>query len=179
MRGLVQVVQRVARRVQMLFGRGLVRAVRTEGGRQLVQASILAGETRSNLEHPQEYGFASVPLPGTEVLIAFRSGNRDDGVVIASADRRTRPSDLERGEVALYHASGSRVLLRANGDVVVESATQVVLSTPSTRIEGDLEVTGDVTDQAESGGLSMATMRALYNVHSHPSGSPATPQMGA
>jgi phage baseplate assembly protein V len=161
----------------MLLGRGVVRATESKDGRSLLQVSLMRNEQRSAVEHVQEYGFASRPPIGTEAVVLFAGGNRDHGVVIATADRRSRPP-LAPAEVAIYHPSGSRVLLRSDGTVLVESATQVTLSTPTVRVEGDLVVTGNVTDKVEAGGLSMLAMRTIYNAHSHPGGV-VTPKMEA
>lgn len=174
---LRQALRAFGRRVQMLLGRGVVRATESKSGRSLLQVALMRDELRSGVEHLQEYGFASRPPVGAEVVVLFAGGNRDHGVVIASGDRRTRPNLLAPSEVAIYHPSGSQVLLRSDGSVLVSSATQVVLDTPSVRVQGDLVVTGEVTDRVETGGLSMHSMRSIFNVHSHPGGV-VTPKMG-
>lgn len=89
------------RRLRSLFARGVVRHSDVQAGLARSQAEFLKGETR-RVETPQGYGFASVPLAGSEVFAVFANGERDAGVALAFDDRRYRPKDLASGEVSLY-----------------------------------------------------------------------------
>jgi phage baseplate assembly protein V len=91
----------IDRRLRSLFARGVVRHSDVQAGLARSQAEFLKGETR-RVETPQGYGFASVPLEGSEVFAVFANGERDAGVALAYDDRRRRPKDLAPGEVALY-----------------------------------------------------------------------------
>jgi len=57
----------------------------------------------------------------------------------------------------------------------------VTATVPLFRIEGNLEVTGDITDHIDATGQSMAAMRSTYNGHTHPGdsgGTTGTPNQG-
>ena len=81
----------------MSFLRGATTALRFAK-----RAEFFDGELR-RVELPQGYGFASVPLPGSEVLAVFNNGQRDDGVALAFDDGRYRGklAFLKDGEDAL------------------------------------------------------------------------------
>ena len=53
-----------------------------------------------------QFGLASIPLEGAEGLAIFPGGDRSQGFVIATEDRRLRPS-LGQGETALYSAENT------------------------------------------------------------------------
>ena len=160
--------------VRNLISRGLVALVNAAGRAQRVQVRLLAGEVKDNVEHLEPFGFTSHPLPGAEHVTLFPNGDRSHAVTIVIADRRYRLQALPAGGVALYDASGSAVTLSADGEISVQCATRVRLVAPLVVVEGDLQVTGNVTaagNIADQGGAkSMAGMRADYNAHRHGGG---------
>lgn len=135
----------ILNRLANLISRVVLSRVDDSKKMQLVQLTALDSETRENVERVQNYGFTSVPKPGAEGVAVFVGGYRDHGLVVAVDDRRYRPTGLQAGEVAVYADSGSRVLLKANGDVEI---------TPGS---GLVKVTGDV----QADGISLKT-------HTHP-----------
>jgi len=62
----------------------------------------LDGETITNMERFQEYGFETYPLLNSEVFAIFLNGNRDHGIALCVHDRRYRPKTLVEGEVMVY-----------------------------------------------------------------------------
>lgn len=114
---------------------------------QVVQIGMLEDEVRSDLERIQQFGLTSVPQANAEAVAIFVGGRRDHGFVVAVDDRRYRPTGLQPGEVALYDASGSLVLLKANGDIELTPKSGVV------------KVIGDVV----AGSISLQN-------HTHPPG---------
>lgn len=142
---------------------------------QEVQISIQKDEVR-NAQRFQEYGFCSVPLTNAEGIAIFAGGFRDRPFVIATEDRRYKPTTWLDGEVGLYAFEGDYVRLK-NGrivevvsgvkvdvtapDVVVHASTKVRLETPM------LEVTGEIKDRCDSDGKTMEQMRNVYNSHTH------------
>lgn len=158
----------LARRVRLGFSRGVVRIISDGGGLQLIQASLMANETRSNLERLQEYGFTSVPLPGAEAAVIFVGGNRDHGLVIAVDDRRYRLKPLEGGEVALYTDEGDYVKLGRGREIEVNTQVCRIIATDMVRMETpELRVTGDIIDQCDTNGDTVHGMREIYNIHTH------------
>src|SRR6476619_6063568 len=88
-------------RLQLMFARGIVRHVDVARGLAQAQAEFLQGEVR-RVELPQQFGFSSSPLPGSEVFGVFPSGERSAGVALGFDDRAQRPKNLKAGEVMLY-----------------------------------------------------------------------------
>lgn len=161
------------RRVHSMIGRGLV--TRVDDGEDLlkIQARLFAGELRDRVHVLGHYGFASSPEAGSEAVVVFLGGGRDNGVAVSVDDRRYRPTDLEPGEVRLYSRFGSTVSLMANGDVRIKAAGVV-------RVESDTAVTGklDASGKVTAGGdvqdgdpaaiaKTMAAMRQAFNTHQH------------
>lgn len=170
LRDVLKLLAPLQRRVMLLVGRAVIRAVDDAGGLQELQAELLRGEVRGRLERFGALGLTAVPLPGAEGVLLFMGGNRDHGVVVAVEDRRHRPSGLAAGETALYHAGGNGtvILLGQDGSITLKPSGGKVRVEGNLEIAGDLAATGDVLDQSAGAGLSMATMRLRYNLHVHP-----------
>lgn len=161
----------LARRVALLVGHGVVRASDDTGRVQRIQASYPhdpAGSARTD-EHFGAFGWTSRPPVGSEVIALFFNGARDHGVIIASENRDLRPTDLEEGEACAYNAHGVRIYLRADGSIEIAAPGGLRVTAPeltlsgTLRVDGDLEVAGDVSD----GAGSMAEIRETYNDHTH------------
>jgi phage baseplate assembly protein V len=143
---LTRAMAPLARRMMLAIGRAVLRAVDDGAGIQRVQVSLLSEETRDDVERFQGYGLSAVPLPGAELVVVSVAGNRDNPVAIALDDRRYRPTGLEPGEVCIYaKTSGQRITLKADGSILVQSPIKVRIEAPTTEIQGNVTVTGDVT----------------------------------
>lgn len=124
--GFAKLVRPFKLRLSNLISRGVVKRTNDDPGIQEVQAELLTDEVRDELEHMQSFGFASNPDDGAECLVAFPGGDRALGFVIATADRRYRVK-VEKGEVALYDKTGSKVLLKKDGNIeLTPSGTGIV-----------------------------------------------------
>jgi len=169
------------RRVMMTVGRAVLRAIDDSGSRQTAQIEALRGEVRDAVERMQQYGFTSVPLPGADGAVVFVAGNREQGIIVATEDRRYRLTGLEGGEVAIYDDQGQKVHLTRDGIVVETSldltatvggnvsvtatgsaevtAASVSVTAPTVTIAGDLSVTGTITGTVDvvGGGKSLKT----------------------
>lgn len=164
---VLQAMRDLRNRLLQLVGRGVLQALESNGSAQRLQVSLLPSELRGRIDHAQGFGLHTVPLVGSECVVVFPGGNRGDGLALVVADARHAPQDLVGGEVCLYDANGQRVVLRADGSVLIQTDGRLV-------VEGDLEVSGDVRDATGT----MQAMRDAYNAHSHPgaSGPPTVPQ---
>lgn len=136
------------RRVMNMVARAVVKVVNDSKKAQLLQLAILDGEVKDDVERLQPYGFTSVPKDGAEAVVVFPGGKRDHGIVVVVEDRRYRLKALEGGEVAMYDATGSTVVMKKNGDI------EATPSSGKLKITGDLTVTGkiDVGDDATFSG---------------------------
>lgn len=138
-------------RIVNMLARAVVSTIDDSQQAQLLKLAILDGETRDEIERLQNYGFTSHPKSGAEAFVAFVGGRRDHGVALVVEDRRYRIVNLESGEVAVYDHTGSKILLRQNGNIELTPSSGVVSLT------GDLNVSGTVTGSTDvvGGGKSL------------------------
>lgn len=174
-----QILRDLKSRAMMMIARGVVRAVNDAGGIQVVQVALLDDELRSGIERVQNYGHTSVPRAGALAVVAFVGGNRDHGLAIAVDDRAGRITGLQPGDSCLYTFKdadgGHRVLLSGDRRVTIECKTadvkaeeKATIDAPLTEVTGELRVGGDITDRYGNGGISVNTMRQIYDRHVHP-----------
>jgi phage baseplate assembly protein V len=97
-----RLIHPISNKIFLMLARGILKAVDNSQGTQMVQITALEGETITDMERFQEYGFETFAKSGAEPFAAFLNGNRDHGIVLCMHDRRYRPKDLVEGEVAIY-----------------------------------------------------------------------------
>ncbi|MBV1835662.1 phage baseplate assembly protein [Acetobacter estunensis] len=146
---------RLARRVAMAFGLARQTADTDETkATPTLQVALPGGEIRSDVPLMQLYGFASRPVPGSDIVVAFLSGDRTRGVAVAAGDQRGRPTDLQPGEVTVYHPrTGSRIDLKADGSVAISPANKKLTIAADIAVSGKITATGDVV----ANGVSLDT----------------------
>lgn len=132
----------VKKRIFLLIGRAILEAVNNSEKTQKIQITGLSGETITDAERFQEYGFESYPAADSEAVIAFLNGNRDQGIVLCVHDRRYRPTDLSEGESRMYTKSSNKITLKANGSIEIEDKNGHIVKLDSTGITFN---TGDAT----------------------------------
>ncbi|WP_127231034.1 phage baseplate assembly protein V [Neisseria meningitidis] len=79
---------------------------------QRVQLSGLADETLQDLEHLQEYGFASHPPDGSEAVVIPLGGNTSHGVIVCSQHGSYRIKNLKPGETAIFNHEGAKIVIK-------------------------------------------------------------------
>lgn len=161
---------RIALRARLSIGRVVLGMVNDAAKLQAVQVTVQAGVVRDNVEHFQQYGYTSVPLPGAEGIGLAVGGSTDHMVVISIDDRRYRLRGLAPGEVALYDDLGHKVHLTRDG-IVVNGAGQLVkfMNLTKLRVEAGIDATGQIKDQCDlPAGRTMQQMRDTYVNHDHP-----------
>ncbi|MBC8984103.1 phage baseplate assembly protein V [Pseudomonas lurida] len=176
-------LSRIWRRVQLFVSRGRITFSNDAGNVQTLQVRLGQLETRDATPRLGEFGHASRPPVGADVIVVFAAGDRSNGVVIASGDQKTRPRGLNEGESQLYDLWGKSVYLTRDGGIVVEAqgtpvtvnnativtinATEsVVMNTPLLKVSGDIEAGGNVSD----GVRSLAADRKIFDGHNHGGG---------
>lgn len=171
-------LEKVYRRVQMLFGRGRATYVDDSGPVQKVQVKMSDIETADNRLRLAEFGFTSNPPNGSDVAVLHVAGDRGAGVVVATNHQSSRPTGLQSGESMLYSEDGKQVYMTAGGGIVVNAnnqpvtvngattvtivaATEVLMDTPI------LKCTGDIIDNCNANQHTIAQMRTIANEHEH------------
>lgn len=157
-----KMIDPLRKRVMTLAARAIIKLVNDATAIQKIQATVLNNEVRENNERFQEYGFTSVPISGAEGVILRMGSNSDHGIIIATEDRRYRLRNLESGEVAIYTDEGDYIKLGRDNHITIQTTTLTV--------NGNMEVTGDILDNAGSNSNNIAAMRSIFNLHKHGGG---------
>ena len=135
-------LRQLGQRIMMAFARGVLKMSTDAGTRQQIQIELLEGELRDQIEVMQFYGIYSRPLPGADYAVSFIGGNREQGIAIASADRRYHLKLLE-GEVALADDLGNVIRL-GREKITVNAATALEITSPANTINGPTVINGNV-----------------------------------
>ncbi|MBB5462869.1 phage baseplate assembly protein V [Paraburkholderia sp. Cpub6] len=163
-------LNRLARRILLLMARGTIALVDDTKGVQTLQVRLNPLELIPDVPRYAEYGFTSNPPAGSQSLIAFKNGDRNDGFVIATSNAKYRMTALASGEIAIHDNKGQSVYLSASGIVVngggnpitLTNAPEVIADTPL------LKCKGDILDNYETNTRTVAGMREVANSHVHP-----------
>jgi len=177
---MLEAIERLYRRIMMMIGIGKVATGNDSGVVQMLQVQLGADEVRDNTPRLAEFGFTSMPPPGSDAVLVFLRGDRSSGVVIATGNQTFRLKNLAPGEVALYDAFGKYVKLSQTGivveaagqsvtvndasTVVVNATTSVTLNTPTTHLTGALQVDGAVVMKSTVEADGAVTMKSTANV---------------
>lgn len=167
-RELMKALAPLARRIRLAAARAVLNGVADGGKLQTAQVALLEGEARDDVERFQNFGFTSVPLAGAEGVFISLNGSRDQGVLVAVDDRRSRLAGLQPGEAAMHNADRTAVVLvKADGSIEVTAAVAVTVTAPVVRVIGNLEVIGNIaaTGSVSDGAGSVQSMRDTYNNH--------------
>lgn len=107
-----------------LIKRGRINSA-AEGVLQTVKLEVSGIDVSADVERWQQLGLATMPNDGVAALVLSIAGHR---FVIALEDTDNRPKDLQKGEVALWHANGDRITLKDDNTVHVKTKHYVVES---------------------------------------------------
>lgn len=119
---LGKIQRKVMARVRSIVRRGVISNSDSSGQGQTFQTKLLADDVADGVEHMEPYGFTSHPPNGSEGLVFAVGGERAHAVGINFGDRSGRLTDLEEGEVAMYHPSGSSIIMRNDGSIEAVAA---------------------------------------------------------
>lgn len=169
-----QRIRRALNGVRLAF-RGKGASTKTSGPVQTMQGEGLSKEQIQGNELFQHFGFTSRPPAGYQFIALPIGGQTAHAVIIATEHGQYRLKTLKDGEVALYDAFGTNVILK-EGKVaevnctrmVVNAEEEVQFNTPKVKMSGELIVDEDVTDRnAHPDRGTLRGMRALYDIHTH------------
>jgi len=164
LKAIRKMIEPVKRAIQLSIGRAVLATVTDSTGIQEVKLQLFAGEVKE-MERFQNYGFTSVPLATAEGICVFVSGNREHGICLAIEDRKFRLKDLGSGSVAIYDASGTKIVLTNDGEIEINGASQININS-ATKVKVDAPAVELGTGTLESI-LKGETFQALYNAHTH------------
>ncbi|WP_240327238.1 phage baseplate assembly protein V [Burkholderia sp. IDO3] len=162
-------LNRLARRILLMMARGTITLVDDSQKVQTLQVRVNGLELLPDIPRFAEYGYTSNPPAGTQAIIGSKNGDRNDGIVIATSNAKYRLVGLSTGEVAIHDDKGQSVYLSGSGIVVNGGGNPITLTnTPKIRAETALlECTGDIVDNCDTTGRSMAGDRVIFNGHNH------------
>lgn len=132
-------------RVYTMITRAVLETVNDSEQMQELKLNLLAGESRTNVERFQDFGFSSNPPTSSEVIALSVGGNRDHLIAIVAHDRATRVKDLASGESVVYTDDGTKIHLKKGGIVDVITATQVNINCPESVFSGNVTIQGNLT----------------------------------
>jgi phage gp45-like len=167
----VSAIDRLYRRVLMMAAPVKITATNDTGPVHRAQVRGFPPETIDNMPVLQIYGLASHAMPGSDGMAIFATGDRSNGVIVATGNQQYRLRGLNAGEVALYDNAGNVVRLASGGNIAITCAGpgNVTLTCPTKvrMVTPRLEVTGDVIDHCDEQEHTAADMRSIYNTHTH------------
>jgi len=110
-----RVTANMKNKIFSIFARGMQKLIDDSAGTQKIQVVVLNGETITDVERMQEYGFSSVPLNDAETVIGFINGSKEQGLILCVNDRRYRPTGLADGDVIVYDYRGNKITCKDSG----------------------------------------------------------------
>lgn len=167
-------IERLLQRVQFAIGRGRITISDDSGAVQRAQVdlgpdlSATGSALKSNTPLLGLFGHASRPPAGSDVVLVFVGGDRSNGVAIASGHQPSRLTGLAEGDSALYDLRGAYMWLTPNG-LVIDGAglPATIRNVGSLTVDGDLLVTGNITDQSGANTATVKDLRDAYDLHKH------------
>lgn len=150
----------VGRRIRLLIRRAVIAAVDDSRSLQLVKVRGISGEVADGVERFQDYGFTSVPRAGAPAVVAALLGAADHLVALKVDDPANRLNGLADGEVALYSRFGAKIVLRADGSILIDSPDDVDVvagGNVSVQAAGDAEVVAGGDGKLEATGSAELT----------------------
>ncbi|WP_293766419.1 phage baseplate assembly protein V [uncultured Aquitalea sp.] len=174
-------IQRFLGRIRLPF-RGVGGGVSNASAVQLADGEGFKDEPIRGAELMQHYGFTSTPPSGFMYVAVPVGGKTAHAIMVATEHGSYRIKGLKTGEVAIYTDEGDNITLkrghvvevntqtlRINAPTLVEINTQKVqMNAQNVATTGNVAADGDITDQAQGSGKSMANMRSVYDSHGHP-----------
>lgn len=159
-------LQKLTNKIRRLFNRALVRRAKYAGKIRYLQILGENGQPIPDIEHLEQYGVTSHPLPGAEAIALAFNGNGSHTVALLVGDQRHRLV-IEEGETALYTHYGDKVHLRKDRVMELKAGAKVIADTPEVYCTGVVKAADFIThddvslgkhdhDDPESGKTSKA-----------------------
>ena len=155
LRVLGKMQRKLSAQLRSIARRGALTNSDSSGAGQVLQMETLADDV-DETEHMEPYGFTSHPPAGSEGVVLHLGGDRGHPVALNVGSRGTRVTELESGEVAVYHQNGTTLRLSNDESVSLETPQGATVTiTPA----GQIAVTpagGEVVQLGAGPGLAVA-----------------------
>jgi phage baseplate assembly protein V len=161
------ITERLYSRVQNMVATMKITATNDSGPVHRAQVKGFPPEQIDDMPVLQLHGFASHAPVGTDAMAIFTSGDRSNGVVIATGSQKHRPRETPSGGTVIYDTSGTTILLDAAGKITITCSDAISVKADSVTIKANkvrmetprLEVTGDVIAGCDSTHVSVLNHR--------------------
>ncbi len=139
---------------------GVIQSVDDTGQAQTVNVKTVGGRLRTNIEVQQIFGLASrPPVNGGLCVILAVGADHGNLVALPLSAPAMRFGNQAPGEATLYALDGTRVAVRAGGQVEIWGGTSVTVHTKSMlvnapegcTINGAVTIVGDLTLEGNLG----------------------------
>ena len=153
-------LDKLARRMQLMVGRCVLRAVSASGGRVLVGIDGLDGSSMDGIELAEPSGLTCIPLNGAEGIALSVMGDGTHQIIVPLGDRRHRPKDLQPGDSSLFDHRGHRIDI-VEGRIRITSPDLLEINAPTIQVTADSatingQAIATVTDEVDVGSGSSA-----------------------
>lgn len=157
-----------------MLGIAIIHKIVDSAKRQMAQVEVTKGELIDDMPRMQSYGVSSnPPAAGTDALVVFLGGTREQGVIIQAENRQYRITNLEEGEVAIYDDLGNVIKL-GRDQIEITAVTKLKASAPEVDlVAGPSSITMTAAGVAINSPLLMHNGKNIGNTHYHV-GSPAS-----
>jgi phage gp45-like len=135
------VTDRLYRAARMMVAPLKITATDDSGPVHRVQVRGFPPETIDAMPTLQIYGLASHAPPGSDAMGIFASGDRSNGVIVATGNQQYRLRNQKQGEVALHDNSGSVVKLANGGNIEVTATGKHTMTVPQVEVNASSTVT--------------------------------------
>ena len=142
--------------------------VKTVAGIETAPLRILTGYSGDG------YGIVIPPAVGDEVLVCFLDGDPfGQGVILGRLFGKDKPPNVAVKEINVTHVSGTRLIVRENGKVEIETKDKVEMSVNGNvelTVQGDLDadVSGTANIKAQKVNLGKNAVGGLLTDVTHP-----------
>jgi len=158
---MINIIQNLKNKIYLMIGRAIITAIDGSTKTPIIQVTGLKGETITDVEFVNPYGFEAIPTEGQAVIV-FVNGNRDQGLCLVMHNREERPTDLEDDEVQMYSKFDNYVKCNKDGEVEVNGKDDYAvafnnLKTEFNKLKDDYNAHTHVTTKVMAGPASITS----------------------
>jgi phage baseplate assembly protein V len=148
-------IDRLYRRILMMISPVRITATDDTGSVHTAQVRVTTtNEPIDAVPVAQLFGLAGHAPAGSDGVAIFMRGNRSSAMIVATNNQQLRPRNLKSGEVCLYNAEDSTIVLaeghtiKITGQTITVTADTINLGNGGkviVNVNGDIHCTGTIT----------------------------------